>query len=197
MKVLTGVNPDGTGVYEMVKLGTNKWLTLSYDVDMLIKNYDVIFNAGNASDGGLVLIATPNKTENNSDWNALDYNNKFYIGEIFYANKDFENKEKYGGFDRVNAVSSTDNIVSRIYSAWNGNYYDFGIAGDYTRVYMKSSVPTENIADKASAIATIVEITLVAAVSPWCEAIELTTTSFSLYFLAISTPISTWLPSIS
>ena len=40
-------------------------------------------------------------------------------------------------------------------------------------------------------------MTLVASVSPWCDAIAFITSLGSWYFLAISTPISTWLPSIS
>ena len=52
-------------------------------------------------------------------------------------------------------------------------------------------------ADNVSAIATITLITLVASVSPWWDAIAFWTTSFSLYFLAISKPISTWEPSTS
>ena len=34
------------------------------------------------------------KNENNFDWDALDYNNKFYVGDIFYASKESKDKEK-------------------------------------------------------------------------------------------------------
>ena len=46
-------------------------------------------------------------------------------------------------------------------------------------------------------MATITEIGLVGSVSPWWEAIALTTVAFSLYLSANATPISTCDPSTS
>ena len=154
MKVLIGVNTDGTGIYEMVKLGTNKWLTLSYDVNMLIENYNIIFNASNASDGGLVLIATPNKNENNFDWNALDYNNKFYVGDIFYASKESKDKEKYSNATKVSAISSSANIIA---TGWTGNsgtvYTSFSDEGGaYSAFAVPNLNPTEAVGGKVPTI---------------------------------------------
>ncbi len=161
MKKLTGVNTDGTGVYETVYLTTNQWNTVEYDIDLLIENYETIFYPqGRGSDwlawqsgSGLVLLATPNKTENNSDWNALDWNNKYYVGEAYISSAEAIDKEAYGGVEKLNAIDSTDDIVARAY--WGNyatTYNNFSDEGGFTRAYLKNEVPTEAVGGKSNVV---------------------------------------------
>ncbi|MBQ4269600.1 MAG: Ig-like domain-containing protein, partial [Clostridia bacterium] len=93
IKKLVGVDEAGAGIYEMISLRTNQWYTLEYDLDMLIENYDVIFNPDNTATGGLVLLATPNLRETVNDPSATNNQNVYYIGDVFFANSERYNQE--------------------------------------------------------------------------------------------------------
>ncbi len=123
MKVLTGVNTDGSGIYEFTTLRTNQWLTLSYDLDMLIANYDTIFNPS----AGLVLVATPKISElvinGQNDYYAVDYANVYYVGEVFFVNADKYNEQKYGNVVKVSAITGSANVVAKGYAATYSDVY--------------------------------------------------------------------------
>ena len=153
VKKLVGVNSDGSGIYAFIHLNTNQWHTLEYDIDFLIEHYDVIFNADNTATGGLVLLATPNLKETVNDPSATNNQNVYYIGDVFIANSERYNQEKYGGVEKISAVDGTEKLVARIYDGWSAKLYDFSNAGDYSRLYLDAETPTEAVDGKLPQVA--------------------------------------------
>ncbi len=153
VKNLVGVNADGTGQYEFIELKTNQWYTIEYDIDMLIENYDVIFNPANEMNKGLVLLATPSLNEEQKDANATNNQNVYYVGEVYFSSAEYMKEQKYGNVDKVSAIKGTENIVARIYDGWSSDIYDFSNSGDYSRLYLDATIPTEAVYGKTPTVA--------------------------------------------
>ena len=86
VKVLTGVNTDGSGVYTFVDYVSGTWHRIEFDIQMLIDNYETIFaptyKRPDESHVGLCLICSANTVEGSSA-EMVSMNNTMYLGEIY------------------------------------------------------------------------------------------------------------------
>ena len=88
IKVLTGVDENGAGVYTIKDFKSGEWHTIEFDIDMLIEHYDTIFypsvHHSTKPDAGLCLIASANTGEGSSA-DMVNWKNSYYLGEIYFA----------------------------------------------------------------------------------------------------------------
>lgn len=158
MKKLTGVNDDGTGIYESFAIASSTWTTVEYDIDMLIDNYDTIFypqaHHSTKPNAGLVLLAAGGITSDSSAAVMNDQQNSYYVGGIFFSSTENLDIEKYTGVEKVSAISGVGDIIARgangqasIDAAQTSFTKDGGYTGWVTATY-----PTEELQGKVPTV---------------------------------------------